>query len=103
MQRVCFLLKLKEDRIDDYLKAHQVWPELIDEMKKVGIQNYSMFLRQDGLVVGYLEAPDCKEALRQLEKTDVSQRWEASVAEYFEGAGGDSENLDWLEQYFYMP
>ena len=101
MQRVCFSLRLKEDRIDEYLKAHQVWPELLDKMKKSGIQNYSMFLAKDGMVIGYLEAEDPEESLRKLEKTDVSKRWEAKMSQYFQG--DDSENINWLEQYFYMP
>jgi len=28
MKRVCFLLNVKKERIADYLRDHQVWPEM---------------------------------------------------------------------------
>ena len=100
MKQVCFLLRLKHDRIDDYLKAHQVWPELLDVMREAGIRNYSLFLREGGMVVGYLEAENPEESLRKVAETEVSQRWEEGMAEYFEDDGGGLE--EWLRQYFYM-
>jgi len=99
MKQVCFLLRVKRDRVEDYVKAHQIWPELLDVMREAGIRNYSLFLRGDGMVVGYLEAEDPEESLRRVGETDVSRRWEQSMAEYFEQGGGVEE---WLSQYFYM-
>ena len=106
MKQVCFLLKIKKDRLDDYLKGHQVWPELIEAMQEVGIRNYSLFKRDDGLVVGYLEAENPKESFRKLAQMEVSKRWEEQMAEFFESGERDVDNTDsedWLEQYFYMP
>ena len=100
MKQVCFLLRLKRDRIDDYLKAHQVWPELLDVMREAGIRNYSLFLREDGMVVGCLEAENPEESLRKVAETEVSRRWEDGMAEYFEDDGGGVEER--LRQYFHM-
>ena len=105
MQRVCFLLKLKKDRIQDYLKAHDVWPEMLAAITRAGIRNYSLFLRPDGLVVGYFEAEDPMKSLRELGETDVNRRWQEMMAEFFEKTSRDLETgaPEWLEQYFYLP
>ena len=75
MQRSCCVLRIKRDRIADYLAAHQVWPELMQAMRDAGIRNYSLFMAKGGMVVEYLEAENPEEALRQLGQADVSRRW----------------------------
>ena len=104
MKRVCFLLRVKKDRVDDYLRAHDVWPEVLDAIRKVGIRNYSMFVREDdGLLVGYFEAEDPEKSLRELGEMDVNGRWQEHMAPYFESGSGDLQKggPEWLEQYFY--
>ena len=104
MKRVCFTLQIKESRVAEYLAAHQVWPEMLEAMASAGIRNYSMFMRPDGLAVGVFEAEDPVAALRQVGQTDVSRRWQASMAGFFGGGSGDpqAEGLQWLEQYFHL-
>ena len=59
MQRVCFTLQVKADRLDEYKRRHrEVWPEMLDALSRTGWTNYSLFLRGDGLLIGYLETPD---------------------------------------------
>ena len=51
MQRVCFLLKVKADRLEEYRRRHeQVWPEMLEALRETGWRNYSLFLREDGLL-----------------------------------------------------
>ena len=104
MERACFLLKVKQGRLDDYLKAHDVWPEMRAAMSAAGLKNYSMFYRPDGLLVGYLEGKDIRESLRQVGATAVNARWQAHMAEFFE-SGGDLQKggTEWLTEYFYLP
>src|SRR5579883_2169909 len=59
MRRVCFVLQVKKERLHEYKERHRsVWPEMIDALRKTGWNNYSLFLRSDGLLVGYLETED---------------------------------------------
>ena len=104
MKRVCFLLQVKKDRVEDYLKAHQVWPEMLQAISDAGMKNYSIFIRKDGLAVGYFEADNPEESLRKVGQTDVNKRWQEKMAEYFEAGSGDMETggIEWLEQYFYL-
>ena len=106
MERACFLLRVKKGLIEQYRQAHaSVWPELLRTMREFGIHNYSMFLRKDGLVVGYLEATNIKQSLAKVSATEISQRWEEKMAPYFEEGYTDFEEggIEWLEQCFYAP
>ncbi|MFG2004282.1 L-rhamnose mutarotase [Spirillospora sp. NPDC048911] len=94
MRRVCFLLKVRQDRLEEYRTAHErVWPELLDALRETGWHNYSLFLREDGLLIGYLETDDFAAALAGMAATDVNARWQSEMAPYFEdldGAAPDS-------------
>ncbi|MBT9132273.1 MAG: L-rhamnose mutarotase [Syntrophomonadaceae bacterium] len=104
MKQVCFLLRIKKGMAAEYRKAHQVWPEMQQAIRKAGIKNYSMFLRPDGLLIGYFEAVDPEESLRKLGKTEINQRWQRYMAPYFESGSGDLQKGEptWLEQIFYL-
>lgn len=89
MQRVCFLLKVREDRIDEYRARHDaVWPEMRDALSAAGWHHYSLFLRDDGLLVGYLETEDFAAAQAAMETTEVNARWQAEMAPFFESLDG---------------
>ncbi|MZE81065.1 L-rhamnose mutarotase [Streptomyces xinghaiensis] len=89
MRRVCFLLQVRRERIDEYRERHAaVWPEMLDALSAAGWRNYSLFLREDGLLVGYLETDDFGAALRAMAETEVNARWQAEMAPFFETPGG---------------
>jgi L-rhamnose mutarotase len=108
-QRVCFLLQLKPDRIDDYLAAHEhVWPEMLEALSATGWRNYSLFLRpDDGLVVGYLETADFALAQRRMAQTEINAKWQAGMAQYFVSGGSTTglapdEQMTPLSEYFHL-
>ncbi len=103
MQRVCFTLHVKKDRIRDYLAAHQVWPEMLQAMRDAGIRNYSMYMSKDGMAVGYFETENLQASLEKVGQTEVNRRWQAHMAEFFEsGADLQTGGIQWLDQYFFM-
>jgi L-rhamnose mutarotase len=86
MERVCFLLRVKPDRVAEYRERHAaVWPEMRDALRRTGWRNYSIFVTDDGQVVGYLETDDFAKAQAEMAKTGVNARWQAEMAEFFEG------------------
>ncbi|GAA2511861.1 L-rhamnose mutarotase [Streptomyces gobitricini] len=95
MQRVCFLLRVRPERLIEYRARHTaVWPEMLAALTASGWHNYSLFLREDGLLVGYLETPDFDAARAAMAATDVNARWQAEMADFFEdldGRGPDEE------------
>ena len=103
MRRVCFTLQVKKELVEEYLNAHKLWPELEKIIKGVGVRNYSMFIRKDGLAVGCFEAEDPERSLRELGSAELAQQWEACMDQYFEKKNGTTQrDLDWLEEYFHL-
>ncbi len=104
MQRGCLLMKVKQDRLQDYLANHDVWPEMLQALTDAGVRNYTLFYRPDGLLVGYLEGEDVKGALRRVGETDVNGRWQEFMSQFFESGSGDLESggTEWLTEYFHI-
>jgi L-rhamnose mutarotase len=101
MERVCFLLQVRADRLDEYKARHRaVWPDMLEALSATGWSNYSLFLRPDGLLVGYLETEDFAVAQAAMEATGVNARWQADMAEFFEV--GPDAGFARLEEVFHL-
>jgi len=84
MQRVCFLLQVKPDRLAEYTKRHAaVWPDMLAALSRHGWHNYSLFLKDDGLLIGYVETPDFATAVAGMQTEEVNARWQAEMADFF--------------------
>ena len=88
MTRVCFQLQVRPDRILEYKARHQaVWPEMLRALARTGWHSYSLFLREDGMLIGYVETPSIEQAQAQMARTEVNARWQAEMAEFFVDLG----------------
>jgi L-rhamnose mutarotase len=84
MQRVCFQLQVKPDRVDEYTRRHaEVWPEMLEALRDAGWTNYSLFLGARGLLIGYVETESLAAAQAGMADTTVNARWQAEMAEFF--------------------
>jgi L-rhamnose mutarotase len=93
MERACFLLRVRSEKLDEYKARHrEVWPEMLDALRETGWTNYSLFLRGDGLLVGYFETESFQRSVAAMDERDVNARWQADMAQYF--AGGELERLE---------
>jgi L-rhamnose mutarotase len=97
-------LKVRPERLAEYKERHRdVWPEMREALSQAGWKNYSLFLRPDGLLVGYLETPDFDAARRQMENVSVNLRWQAEMQPFFESVSGrPDENMAPLEEVFHL-
>ena len=85
MERVCFLLRVRPDRLEEYRERHRdVWPEMLDALHDAGWSNYSLFLGDDGLLVGYLETDDFEAAQRAMADAEVDDGWQREMASFFD-------------------
>ncbi|MGH9589965.1 MAG: L-rhamnose mutarotase [Terracidiphilus sp.] len=103
--RVCFLLRVRADRLEEYKERHRaVWPEMLAALRETGWHNYSLFLRNDGLLVGYLETDDFAKCIEEMKQREVNARWQTRMAPFFETAeGGDADdNMFALEEVFHL-
>lgn len=83
-ERVCFTLRVWPERIDEYRERHrELWPEMRESLLAAGRRDYSLFLADDGLVVGYYRVEDRGASTATLATDPVVTRWNASMAPLF--------------------
>lgn len=105
MQRVCFVLNVRPDKLEEYKARHrEVWPEMIRALQESGWGNYSLFLRPDGLLIGYLETHDFPNALAEMQRRDVNKRWQAEMASFFQlpNSGAADQSMTPIEEIFHL-
>jgi L-rhamnose mutarotase len=103
--RVCFLLKVRVEKIEEYKLRHAaVWPEMLGALRETGWRNYSLFLRPDGLLVGYLETEDFDNCCAAMKKHPVNARWQAEMSPFFEAMdeGGADDHIFPLDEVFHL-
>ena len=85
MQQLAFEMKLMKGYESEYQKRHhEIWPELAELLRQVGIQNYSIFLDESTRTLfAYLEAPDLA-ALDSLPAQEIMKKWWAYMADIME-------------------
>ncbi|HSS75014.1 MAG TPA: L-rhamnose mutarotase [Gaiellaceae bacterium] len=99
IQRSAFVLRVRPDKIDEYVAAHRdVWPDMLGALKESGIRNYSIF-RDGNQVFGYFESDDLAAAAAYLGRQEVCARWQDAMADLLEERVPDSGPLP-LEEIF---
>jgi L-rhamnose mutarotase len=84
MKRICFFLQVKPERLGEYKARHRsVWPEMLSALRETGWNNYSLFLRAYGLLVGCLETEDFERARAGMAGREVNERWQREMAGFF--------------------
>lgn len=56
---------------------------MLDALRETGWSNYSLFLRADGLLVGYLETEDFENARRGMAEKKINARWQSEMEPFF--------------------
>ncbi|MCW2811840.1 MAG: L-rhamnose mutarotase [Friedmanniella sp.] len=103
MTRYCLVGRVDPERLEDYREAHRaVWPQLLEALRDAGWRNYSLFLRDDGMLIGYAEVDDLAEAQARVAATEVNTRWQAAMAELFAGEGAPDEAWDVVPEVFHL-
>ncbi|MDC0194828.1 L-rhamnose mutarotase [Alphaproteobacteria bacterium] len=106
VQRYAMAVRLKDDKKEFYLKNHQnVWPEILQELKRIKIKNYSIFLKED-FMFGYLEyeGNNFNEDMANMSKIDIVDKWTKLMIECFKPFPNNEENDSWvmMDEIFYM-
>jgi L-rhamnose mutarotase len=107
-RRVAFLLRLRPGMSEAYDESHQhVWPEMLALLKRSGVSEYSIFRRDEMLVlVMCLPAGDDFDAVWDRIKADpVNTRWQQAMAPFLEPVAGlrPGERFPMLREVFYLP
>ena len=103
MQRICFHLRVRPDRLEEDRARHRdVWPEMREALREAGWRNYSLFLDESGLLTGYLECEDFEAARREMAARTVNERWQTEMAELFEGGEHADGQMLPLPEIFHL-
>ncbi|MEE4540374.1 family 78 glycoside hydrolase catalytic domain [Streptomyces sp. V4-01] len=103
MPRYCLQGRIRPDRIDLYRARHRaVWPELLRALAESGWRDYSLFLGEDGLLVGFVEADDLAAAQAAVAATEVNSAWQQEMSDLFVDLDGAAPDRAWtlLEPVF---
>ena len=95
MQRVAFVMHVKEGQEAEYIRRHrEVWPQVLADLERAGVEQMNIFMAGHQLFL-YMEVNAYAEAARILGECPKSVRWEAYMEPIMEDAGGqdyDPEN-----------
>jgi L-rhamnose mutarotase len=105
VRRICFTLQVATAHIDEYRRRHAaVWPDMLVALRDAGWRDYSLFLGDDGLLVGYFVTDDLDAARAAMAATDVNQRWQREMAPFFvDLPGGRADTgMRLLDEVFHL-
>jgi L-rhamnose mutarotase len=105
LKRYAFLLRLRPGMAQAYEEAHRaVWPEMLALLKSAGISEYSIY-RRDELLVLALRAADFDATWSRIENDPVNLRWQQAMAPFFASneALRPGERFPMMEEVFYLP
>ena len=105
-KRYAMAVRLKKEKRDFYIQNHaNVWPEILNELKKVKVKNYSIFLKED-FMFGYLEyeGNNFDEDMTQMGKIPIVDKWTKLMIDCFNPFPNNEENDSWvmMDEIFYM-
>ncbi|MGM0876501.1 MAG: L-rhamnose mutarotase [Bacillota bacterium] len=96
--------KIKEDKLEEYVELHlNPWPEIMEEHKKAGLSNYSIF--QNGNQFFYcFECDDVEAAFDYIAKSEICNKWNAITSKMVEGSFdfNEAEPIQPLKEVFYL-
>ena len=86
MEHRAYLMRLKKDKIKDYIEVHKkenIWKSVIDGMIGAGYGKMIIFQNGQDLIL-FEEADSLKDAYRYLDKDPESARWDKMISEWVE-------------------
>lgn len=104
-KRYAFMLRLRPGAAEAYEAAHRaVRPEMLALLKEAGISEYSIY-RRDDLLILTLRADDFEATWSRIENDPANLRWQAAMAPFFAPIEGlrPGERFPMLAEVFYLP
>ncbi len=104
MKRVGFQFKVRQDRLAEYKEHHKnVWPEMLAALRESGWHNYTLFMRNDGLIFGYFETGESLSAAQSsMAAKDINSRWQEFMSPFVDANIRPDETFVELEEYFHL-
>ena len=79
MEVICEMMKLKADRVKDYVELHaSTWPDLVKVTRQSGMLELYVYLL-DNLVVVVMKCESFETTNSKLASNEVFQRWDQQI------------------------
>ncbi len=75
---------------------------MLKALRETGWNNYSLFLRDDGMLVGYLETEDFERARAGMASREVNDRWQSEIKDFFVQGLAPDRVMQPLEEIFHL-
>ena len=103
MKRIAFKMKLKSGFKEEYIKRHQeVWPEIVELIKKSGISDYSIFLDEETNILFGVQKESGGISSQELGNVVIQQKWWDYMSDIMEVNPDNSPISTPLEEVFYL-
>lgn len=98
--RYCFTGQVDPASLQEYRAHHAaVWPQMLRALRDAGWGDYTLHLRDDGLLVGVVETAEgvtLDAAQAAVERTTANAQWQAAMARLFPAAPGARPDLSFV-------
>jgi L-rhamnose mutarotase len=103
MAGYAWVLEVRPGYEEEYKKRHdEIWPEMVETLRKAGIRNYNIF-RHGLTLFGYFETDDLDKTIAALAKDPVDARWSEMMAPIMKVEVDPNRNFPYLlPKQFYM-
>ena len=105
-QRYAMAVRLKNEKREFYIENHaNVWPEVLEELKKVNVKNYSIYLKED-FMFGYLEytGDNFEGDMTEMQKIPIVDKWTKLMINCFNPFPNNQDNESWvmMDEIFHL-
>ena len=103
MQRVAFKMKMLPGMKAEYKKRHdEVWPEIVELIKKSGISDYAIFLDEETNILFAVQKVEGNVGSQDLGFDEITKKWWAYMADIMETNPDHSPMSVPLPEVFHM-
>ncbi|MBB3061250.1 L-rhamnose mutarotase [Microbulbifer rhizosphaerae] len=103
MKKIAFVMQLKAGFEMEYKKRHdEIWPELVEELKSAGIEDYSIYLHRQTLQLFAVLKRTENHGMDELPQRTAMQKWWAYMADIMDTAADKSPKTTQLQPVFHL-
>ncbi|MBB3061254.1 L-rhamnose mutarotase [Microbulbifer rhizosphaerae] len=103
MEKIAFVMQLKAGCEAEYEKRHdEIWPELVEELKAAGIEDYSIYLHPETLQLFAVLKRRKNHTMDELPQKAIMQKWWSHMADIMETDPGNSPKIIQLQRVFHL-
>ncbi|HET9572019.1 MAG TPA: L-rhamnose mutarotase [Bacteroidales bacterium] len=103
MQRIAFKMKMLPGMKAEYKKRHdEVWPEIVELIKKSGISDYAIFLDEETNILFGVQKVEGNVGSQDLGGDEITKKWWAYMADIMETNPDNSPVTVYLDEVFYL-